>query len=425
MTKKYATGFPLASGADLTDQIQAVKIGVDKQETWQQVFNLFQNQSNWIMTEEDSDFFIETTDNNTIFLAMQGANASFRELATYPAAFNCIVINNYNSLTVQSLITPFSGDTINNGHILGLGRGQAVQLMPDPISLGNWICVSAFGSGAQLPQISPTNSSTYTLQAKDNGAFVTFPASGTAKTLTIPANAALDVDTFYSIVNNPGTTTVAISSTETIIGSTTIAPNCSAIIYKTVYGTPGTWAVGLIVGSQYLPSGKQNLPILNVYAASTNPAVNGQTATQSNGATIPYWSFTPSGLSYLFVECMMPKRWDGGTITLDLSWFTSNPETAPFNVAVWFADAAVINSGDSINPTFGTAQFVLSNAFVGGNQLRYCTIPAITPSGTPSANATLQIRIYRNGGSGSDTLPDPALLRGIIVNYTSSAGNDA
>jgi hypothetical protein len=44
-TKKYATGFTLASSANLTDQIQAVQSGVDKQQTHQQVLTLFQQQT--------------------------------------------------------------------------------------------------------------------------------------------------------------------------------------------------------------------------------------------------------------------------------------------------------------------------------------------------------------------------------------------
>jgi hypothetical protein len=44
-TKKYATGFTLAASANLTDQIQVVQSGVDKQQTHQQLLTLFQQQT--------------------------------------------------------------------------------------------------------------------------------------------------------------------------------------------------------------------------------------------------------------------------------------------------------------------------------------------------------------------------------------------
>lgn len=192
-------------------------------------------------------------------------------------------------------------------------------------------------------------------------------------------------------------------------------------------GSPGGFRFN-ISGADTFSQAQTNLQITGLqqtplfFTATNVSGAPNQQSSFSNGANYPYVQYVQSGLSYAEVSIPMPRRWNQGTFTLRMEWYT----TATSGNVVWNADAAIINSGDSLNPSFGTAVTVTSSAAGSGNTKIVATTGAITPSGTPSANSRLNIRIYRNGGSGSDNMAATAfLLNPVLLQWTASAGNDS
>lgn len=200
--------------------------------------------------QQTSNFTVQPTDSNTIFIVRPGTAAQITvtllSSASYPANFVFGVAQDYNSSTQEVLITPNAADTINFNKVLGLGRSQGVLLALD--GNNNWTNVSSTSGGPSLPIVVDAGH-TYTLQAKDNAAFVFTPTDTTARTVTLPNNAALDVESFWAVIQNPSTTPATIASSDTIEGPTSIPANSAAIIYKRVYGSPNTWTVLIFGGS--------------------------------------------------------------------------------------------------------------------------------------------------------------------------------
>ena len=110
----------------------------------------------------------------------------------------------------------------------------------------------------------------------------------------------------------------------------------------------------------------------------------------------------------------LPDDYNSGTMTAKFIWDCSNAST---NSATWGIAGIAYGDNVALDAAFGTAQEVTD-----GNNGSYkrnisAASAAITFAGTPTAGKSLHLRVYRKG-SGSDTLAFPALLVGVILNYT-------
>jgi hypothetical protein len=79
---------------------------------------------------------------------------------------------------------------------------------------------------------------------------------------------------------------------------------------------------------------------------------------------------------------------------------------------------AVADNG-SLDASLGTAQTVTD---ANKSTAYYLSITdatsAITIAGTPTAGKYVQFRVYRESGSGSDTLAATARLMSVVISYT-------
>lgn len=219
---------------------------------------------------QTGNFTVNPLDNNTIYVVKPASDVqvivSFESAASYPPGFTCGIVQDYNSAAQEVLLVPPSPSTINFNKSMGLGRSQGVFLTLD--SSSNWASIVSTGGGPALPLNVGVNHA-YTFQAKDNAAFVYFPADGEARALTLPDNTDLDVESFWAVVHNPGSLDVTIVSSDTIEGETTIPAGSAAMIYKRVYGVPNTWSVlafnGTVepIGLNYLTNNGVDTVIIN------------------------------------------------------------------------------------------------------------------------------------------------------------------
>lgn len=308
----------------------------------------------------------------------------------------------------------------------------------------------------------------YQAALTDNGGTIVFPSGGIiAMTVTLPTNAVdntLPLGYSVLVVNPSGNTeNVTISySTDTLLGTSTILPGSAALIVKTVYGATNTWEV--FYSSQSLPipialggtnasnisSACANLGALqvsnnlsDVQSLATTQAnlritglqtpplwfqptnSSGCTAGQASfaaGVNVPYLQFADAVTSYSYVMALLPKRWNQSTFQLLASWYT--PATT--GTVIFKADAAITQLSTSLNLTFGTAVTTSSPCSGVANGPTNVLTGAITPSGVATDNSWIVIRLYRDGGNGSDTLADNALvINPVEIRWTASAGNDA
>jgi hypothetical protein len=144
----------------------------------------------------------------------------------------------------------------------------------------------------------------------------------------------------------------------------------------------------------------------------------------SNGATYETLTFLETGLTYAESSLPMPKRWNKGALAIIFDWVTASSSTT--NVE-WYLEYALMNPDTTGNILFG-GQVTASSAATGADKFMRVTInlPIAELPINIDDNARIQLRLYRSGGAGVDTLPANAfVVNPILYQFTSEAGNDA
>jgi hypothetical protein len=256
----------------------------------------------------------------------------------------------------------------------------------------------------------------YTLTSADNGAFLLLVSSSATVTINhgLPAN-------FSCQIYNPlgGTVTMTPGANVSLFGNTLLR-ELTVIRVKQV-NTGVTDIYNLDGGFNVL--GKHAWPISlgSMYPALTNGVTITQVESTTNKNNYRGWSFAQSGNNYVHFRVPMPKSWNQGTVTFVLNWKT----TATTGNVVWSVQGLLRNNGDAEDAAFGTA-VTLTSAASASAQATITTAETgvMTPAGTPANGSVLEVRINRNGGSGSDTLAATAVLIGVTMFIVANAGND-
>jgi hypothetical protein len=171
-----------------------------------------------------------------------------------------------------------------------------------------------------------------------------------------------------------------------------------------------------------IEQGVHTIPILA--GSMLRRTTNGPSSATAESATNKVMQYTldfdQTTAEYVQVWVPMPKSWDEGTITVQFIWTAG----ATGNV-VWAAQAVALSDDDAIDSAFGTAQSVTDGVTATGDLMQSAFTSAITIAGTPAAEDTVVLQVYRDASNGSDTLAADAKLLGIRVKYTINAGTDA
>jgi hypothetical protein len=172
--------------------------------------------------------------------------------------------------------------------------------------------------------------------------------------------------------------------------------------------------------------GRHAIPIM---AAGMRPSVTGgcaplnAIASAANQPDIVTLDFDATTQEFAQFALVMPKKWNGGTVTFVPHW-SHAATTVNFGV-VWDLQAVAVGNDDAIAVAFGTAQ---TSTDTGGTTNDLYAGPesaAITIAGTPQPEDMVFFRISRVATHGSDTLAIDARLHGITLYLTTNADTDA
>lgn len=171
-------------------------------------------------------------------------------------------------------------------------------------------------------------------------------------------------------------------------------------------------------------AGKETIwiPSSAIISATTNGAEREQKETTTNAVNYDVLKFDPSTDEYGHFPVAFPKSWDEGTVTFRAKWEVSSTET---NGVAWGLQGVALSDGDAMDTAYGTAGVVTQNANGTANdQLTTNESSAITIAGTPAENDICMFRILRDVSDAGDTLTVDAELQGIVLFFTTNAGND-
>tara|TARA_R100001530_G_scaffold38185_1_gene29600 strand:- start:3860 stop:4687 length:828 start_codon:yes stop_codon:yes gene_type:complete len=120
----------------------------------------------------------------------------------------------------------------------------------------------------------------------------------------------------------------------------------------------------------------------------------------------------------------LPKSWDKGTVTFRPTFVVSSTSTSG---VAWGFELVALAKGDANDVAYGTSSVFITSA----NGTSYDEIiptifsSAVTIAGSPGNNETIEARIFRNPGNAGDTFGSDARLKGITMQFTTNAANDA
>lgn len=173
----------------------------------------------------------------------------------------------------------------------------------------------------------------------------------------------------------------------------------------------------------------QGKQAIYIAAAAMTPSVSGgcaalatiaSAANQPDIQTIDFDATTQEFAQFGFV---MPKKWDGGTITFKAHW-SHAATTTNFGVA-WQLQAVAVGNDDAIATAFGTEQVVTDTGGTTNDLYATAESSAITVAGSPGDEEMVFFRAARVPANGSDNMAIDARLHGITVYVTTDADTDA
>jgi hypothetical protein len=162
------------------------------------------------------------------------------------------------------------------------------------------------------------------------------------------------------------------------------------------------------------------IPANSLIPRTTNGAATGSSESATNKIMRSTLDFDASTIEYAQTEIGMPKSWDEGNIAVKFVWEATNTGDV-----VWGAQAVCISDDDVTDAAFGSAQTVTDSVTATTDTMHTSYTSAITPGGTPAANDTMILQVYRNASAGADTLAVDAKLRGVWVRITTNAKDDS
>ena len=166
-----------------------------------------------------------------------------------------------------------------------------------------------------------------------------------------------------------------------------------------------------------------------ITAAAMRPTVsNGCAAlaaleTTAGRPDIVYLAFDQTSDEHAQFGVMLPKRYNGGTITFQASW-SQNVGAVTTGVA-WGLQGVAAADNETIDVAYGTPVVVTDDA-QGAVEETYITdeSAAVTIAGTPTGAKMLFFRIFRDVSDANDDLAGDAWLIGIKVFFTTNANTD-
>ena len=289
-----------------------------------------------------------------------------------------------------------------------------------------------------LSEVPAAKTGAYPVVAADENKLIRGDVSGGTFAITLPVGSSIFAGWSVTIIKSDSSATVLTvdgNGAETING---VANHTLDLQFASrTYQWDGTeWKVTrqanvVVVGSgagqvplysQVDLQGKRTIPMpAKAFATrTTNGSTLATAETTTNKIMVESQDFADTPNQYAQIMFPIPKSWDEGTLTFTFIWSS----TAASGNAVWAAQAVAISNDDPLDAAFGTAQEVIDGVTAANDLLRSAETAAVTVAGTPAESDFLVVQVYRNTGSGSDTLVGDARLLAVEMHLTTDAGND-
>jgi hypothetical protein len=218
--------------------------------------------------------------------------------------------------------------------------------------------------------------------------------------------------TQYQIPYPSATTTFSQSANLTFNGTT-----------HQVGGTTNyvaTSASGIVYGGTARPKRSFFIPGGGFWVSTTS-AATGPTKYEypTNDVNLVRIAFNGTGKTYAECSTVMPKNYDGGTVTAIFYWSVD----AGTGTVIWEIAGRAYGDNDAIDQAQGTAVAITDTIIASADMHVSPESSAITIAGTPAGEKFVQFKIDRNGAS--DTNNGTAYLLGVLIKYTSTQESDA
>lgn len=161
-------------------------------------------------------------------------------------------------------------------------------------------------------------------------------------------------------------------------------------------------------------SGHFWIPAAGIWPTITSGA-SGQSLVETSSNKNALWSVDfEAGINSRAEATVAIPDWDGGTVTCQFYWSVDSTSTV---AVTWQVAVRAYGDGSALDAGYGGAVTVSDTGSGTAGQLRIsAATAAVTIAGASSAGSMIQFRFNRRGDT--DTMPDMARLRGVMVNYT-------
>lgn len=166
-----------------------------------------------------------------------------------------------------------------------------------------------------------------------------------------------------------------------------------------------------------------------VPAGAIRPSATGgcaplaQVATAANRPDLFTLDFHATTQEYCQFFVAMPKSWDLGTVSAKFA--VSHAATTTNFGMRWGLQGVAISNDDPISAAYGTAQEVTITGGTTDDWYWSSETSAITLAGSPAQGDVVAFRAYRDPTNGADNMAIDGRLHGILLFFTTNAGNDA
>lgn len=163
-----------------------------------------------------------------------------------------------------------------------------------------------------------------------------------------------------------------------------------------------------LTGAIYLDIGSA-LPRATGGAAEASPA-----ETSTNKVNYQYMDFDPDTAKYVQWRLRLPHDYNGGTIQYAVDWGAASGS----GIALFDLQAVAIGNGEALDAAFGAAVEVADTLIATADMHRTPVSDPVTIAGTPAADKTAFVQLFRNAAETGDTLTTNARVQGVIIYYT-------
>lgn len=230
-------------------------------------------------------------------------------------------------------------------------------------------------------------------------------------------------DTKTSNIDNTSDTDKPISTAAAAkhaTQDTAIALNTAKISYP----TSDSSKLGGIEAGAKNNAGKHMLPFdaAAMRAGLTSGAEFGFEETATQLVMLDYFKFDDTTEEYVQFKFMLPKSYNGSTITSRFTWMA---ETATSGDVVWTIQSAALGDGQATDVVWGATVAVTDTAPDTAKKQAISNETGVITIAGAAAEKMCYVRIFRDADAAGDTMVGDALLLGVELFITTNAGTDA